>query len=222
MDALPDQTGDAAARLADLRQEYGDAGIDVGEVPEDPLTALRGWLDDAVAAGLHEPNAMAVATVSAGGLPSVRMVLLKGLDERGLVFYTNYGSRKAEELDATGRAAVLFPWHDLQRQVRVEGAVTRVERDESAAYWEQRPRGSRLGAVASPQSRQVASRTELDERYAAAEHANAEEVPLPDDWGGYRVALESMELWQGRRGRMHDRLLYRRAGERWEVVRLAP
>lgn len=220
----PDSGSDAATRLAGLRREYGDAGIDVGEVPADPTAAIRRWLDDAVRAGIHEPNAIAVATVAPDGGPSVRMVLLKELDERGLVFYTNYGSRKAEELDASGRASVLFPWHDLQRQVRVEGTVARVSREESAAYWAQRPRESRLGAVASPQSRPVGSRAELDELYAAAERRHVgEEVPLPDDWGGYRVVPEVVELWQGRRGRMHDRLVYRRGEDRaWGITRLAP
>jgi pyridoxamine 5'-phosphate oxidase len=213
-----------AARLAGLRREYGDAGIDVGEVPADPVEAIRRWLDDAERAGIHEPNAIAVATVGPDGGPSVRMVLLKELDEHGLVFYTNYGSRKAEELDASGKASVLFPWHDLQRQVRVEGTVARVSREQSAAYWAQRPRESRLGAVASPQSREVASRAELDALYEAAEQRHRDDdVPLPEDWGGYRVVPEVVELWQGRRGRMHDRLVYRRAASgTWELSRLAP
>lgn len=217
----PDQPDD---HLAGLRREYGDAGIDVGDVPATPLEALRRWLADAEAAGLAEPNAMVVASATPDGAPSLRTVLLKGLDERGLVFYSNYGSRKAGELEATGRAAVLFPWHDLQRQLRVEGPVERVSREESQAYWERRPRGSQLGALASPQSRPVASREELDARYAEVERSHeGHDVPLPDGWGGYRVGLGTVELWQGRGGRMHDRLVYRPdPSGGWTLERLAP
>ena len=220
-DAREDHTSE---RLAALRQEYGDTGIEPGDLPDDPVEAVRRWLDEAGAAGLHEPNAVVVATVGRDGAPAARTVLLKGLDT-GFVFYTNYGSRKGHELEASGRAALLFPWHDLQRQVRVEGTVARVQPAESAAYFAQRPRGSQLGAWASPQSEEVASRAELDERYAAAEaRFEGGEVPVPPHWGGYRVTPEVVELWQGRSGRMHDRLVYRRdpAGQGWTVVRLAP
>lgn len=211
-----------SARLAALRQEYGDTGIEPEDLPAEPLEAVRRWLDDAVAAGLHEPNAVVVSTVGEDGRPASRTVLLKGLDS-GFVFYTNYASRKGRELEASGRAALLFPWHDLQRQVRVEGTVARVDPAESAAYFAQRPRGSQLGAWASPQSEEVASRAELDERYAAAEARFADgEVPVPPHWGGYRVVPDVVELWQGRSGRMHDRLVYRRTDDGWEVVRLAP
>ncbi|ROR89973.1 pyridoxamine 5'-phosphate oxidase [Nocardioides aurantiacus] len=214
----------AADRLAALRQEYGDTGIEPEDLPADPVAAVRRWLDEAVEAGLHEPNAVVVATVGADGLPAARTVLLKGLDDTGFVFYTNYDSRKGRELESSGRAALLFPWHDLQRQVRVEGAVERVPPAESAAYFAQRPRGSQLGAWASPQSDPVASRAELDERYAAAEaRFEGQDVPVPPHWGGYRVAPEVVELWQGRSGRMHDRLVYRRSpGEGWTLERLAP
>ncbi|SDS44752.1 Pyridoxamine 5'-phosphate oxidase [Nocardioides scoriae] len=219
----------ASERLASLRREYADTGLDAADVDPDPLVVLARWLDEAEAAGIHEPNAVVVASVSPEGQPSARIVLLKGLDERGLVFYTNYDSRKGHELEATGRAALLFPWHDLQRQVRVEGSVARVAPEESAAYFAQRPRGSQLGAWASPQSQPVASREELDERYAAVEQRFADdaEVPVPSHWGGYRVVPEVVELWQGRSGRMHDRLVYRRGadaapGEGWTLERLAP
>ena len=229
-------TAHASERLASLRREYADTGLDAADVDPDPLVVLARWLDEAEAAGIHEPNAVVVASVSPEGQPSARIVLLKGLDERGLVFYTNYDSRKGHELEATGRAALLFPWHDLQRQVRVEGSVARVAPEESAAYFAQRPRGSQLGAWASPQSQPVASREELDERYAAVEQRFADdaEVPVPSHWGGYRVVPEVVELWQGRSGRMHDRLVYRRgsagsgsgsgseSGEGWSVERLAP
>ncbi len=209
--------------LAALRREYGDAGLGRSDLDPDPVAMFERWLGDAVDAPLHEPNAMVVSTASADGLPASRMVLLKAVDERGFVFYTNYESRKADELTANPRAALLFPWHELQRQVRVEGPVERVSPEESAAYFASRPRESQLGAVASPQSRVVASREVLDALLGQAEERYAgQDVPLPESWGGFRVVAEVVEFWQGRRGRMHDRLVYRRAGERWEVVRLAP
>jgi pyridoxamine 5'-phosphate oxidase len=209
--------------LAALRREYGDAGLDDPDLAEDPMAMFRRWLHDAVVAGLHEPNAMVVSTVSAQGHPSSRLVLLKGSDERGLVFYTNYESRKATELSLNPSCAVLFPWHDLQRQVRVEGTVERVSHEESQRYFASRPRGSQLGAWASPQSRVVASRDELERSYAEVEDRfHGLDVPLPENWGGYRVVPDVVEFWQGRRGRMHDRLVYRRSADGWEVVRLAP
>ena len=208
--------------LAALRREYGDAGLDVPDLSPDPIAQFRRWLADTIDAGLHEPNAMVVSTVSGEGRPSVRLVLLKGVDERGFVFYTNYESRKARELEANPAVSLLFPWHDLQRQVRVEGSATRVSTEESEAYFEARPRASRLGAWASPQSREVASRSELDDLYAGVEERFTEDVPLPPFWGGYRVRPEMVEFWQGRKGRLHDRLVYRRSGTGWETLRLAP
>jgi pyridoxamine 5'-phosphate oxidase len=210
--------------LAALRREYGDAGLALSDLAAEPHATFGRWLGDAVDAPIHEPNAMVVTSVSASGRPSARMVLLKAFDPRGFVFYTNYDSRKGHELDAEPACALLFPWHDLQRQVRVEGRAERVSGEESAAYFASRPRGSQLGAWASPQSREVASRAELEERYAEVESrfADDSEVPLPPHWGGFRVVPDSVEFWQGRVGRMHDRLVYRHAGESWEVVRLAP
>ena len=212
------------ADLAALRREYGDHGLDVPDLAPDPIEMFRRWLHDTVVAGVHEPNAMVVSTVSADGRPSSRMVLLKGLDERGFVFYTNYESAKARDLEANPAASLLFPWHDLQRQVRVEGATSPVSRDESEAYFSLRPRGAQLGAWASPQSREVSSRAELDELYGRAEVQFADEVdvPLPPQWGGYRVRPEMVEFWQGRKGRLHDRLVYRQLETGWSVVRLAP
>jgi pyridoxamine 5'-phosphate oxidase len=217
-----------ATELAALRREYGDRGLDTPDLAPDPVEMFRRWLDDAVAAGLHEPNAMVVSTVSEAGRPSSRMVLLKGLDEQGFVFYTNYDSRKGRELGANPVASLLFPWHDLQRQVRVEGTVTQVAREESEAYFAGRPREAQLGAWASHQSEEVASRGELQAAYdEAATRFEGRPVPCPQGWGGFRVAPEVVELWQGRRGRMHDRLVYRLdlspGGEaRWSVTRLAP
>jgi pyridoxamine 5'-phosphate oxidase len=209
--------------LAALRREYGDAGLDLPDLEPEPVAMFQRWLAATVDAGLHEPNAMVVSSVSAQGRPSSRIVLLKAVDERGFVFYTNYESRKGHELDADPSCALLFPWHDLQRQVRVEGAAERVSREESEAYFASRPRGSQLGAWASPQSDEVSSRDELDRHYDEVEERFADiDVPLPPQWGGFRVVPETVEFWQGRKGRMHDRLAYRRTADGWEVVRLAP
>ena len=218
----------SAPDLAALRREYGDHGLDVPDLAPDPVSMFRQWMDDTVAAGLHEPNALVVATVSPQGRPSSRMVLLKGVDERGFVFFTNYESRKAAEIAANPHVSLLFPWHDLQRQVRVEGAASKVSAEESEAYFASRPRESQLGAWASPQSRVVASRSALDERYGGvlAQFAELDEVPVPPHWGGFRVAPYAVEFWQGRKGRMHDRLVYRRVEDDphapWTVDRLAP
>jgi pyridoxamine 5'-phosphate oxidase len=218
---------DASVTLARLRREYGDRGLDLGDLADDPVEMFRRWLDETVAARLHEPNAMVVTSVSAEGRPSARMVLLKGLDERGFVFYTNLESRKAQEIEANPHVSLLFPWQDLQRQVRVEGRATPVSAEENEAYFASRPRESQLGAWASPQSRVVASRSALDERYGGvlAQFAELDAVPLPPFWGGLRVEPLAVEFWQGRKGRMHDRLVYRRADDPtapWTVDRLAP
>ena len=209
--------------LAALRAEYAREGLDEAEAGDDPVALFGRWVADAVSAGVHESNAMALATANASGRPSVRIVLLKGFGDDGAIFYTNYDSRKGLELAGNPQCAVLFPWHDLQRQVRVEGRVEQVSREESEHYFSTRPRGSQLGAWASPQSQVVASRDELEQRYAEVEHRFEDaDVPLPESWGGYLVVPESVEFWQGRRGRMHDRLVYRRTPEGWDVVRLAP
>ncbi len=209
--------------LAALRREYGDAGLDDPDLAPDPIAMFRRWLHDTVVAGLHEPNAVVVSSATPDGRPSSRLVLLKGVDERGFVFYTNYESRKGGELDANPLAALLFPWHDLQRQVRVEGTVTRVSEEESEDYFVSRPRASQLGAWASPQSDEVSSRDALQASYDEVEgRYEGRDIPLPPYWGGYRVSPDVLEFWQGRRGRMHDRLVYRREGEGWSTVRLAP
>ncbi len=209
--------------LAALREEYATGGLVEDDLASDPITMFRRWIDEATAARLHEPNAMVVSTVSADGRPSSRMVLLKGLGERGFVFFTNTASRKGVELAANPACSLLFPWHPLERQVRVDGTASPLPAAEVAAYFASRPRRSRLGAWASHQSQEVAGRAELAESYATMEQRFPGEVPVPDEWGGYVVSPDAVEFWQGRPGRMHDRLVYRRTGPGgWDVVRLAP
>ena len=215
----PERGADVAA----LRREYADAGLTEADLAPDPFTMFDRWFEEAHAAGLHEPNAMVVSTVSADGRPSSRLVLLKGVSPAGFVFFTNLGSRKGSELAANPRCALLFPWHPLERQVRVEGLAAPLPSEDVAAYFASRPRGSQLGAHASHQSRPVADRAELQAAYdeQSARYADRD-VPVPEEWGGFRVAAESVEFWQGRPGRMHDRLVYAPAAGDWSVSRLAP
>jgi pyridoxamine 5'-phosphate oxidase len=209
--------------LASLRAEYQLSGLDESELDPDPVTMFSRWFDNARAAGVLEPNAMVLSTVSSDGIPSARTVLLKGVNAGGFVFYTNYESRKAKELGANPHCSLVFGWYQLQRQVRVEGVASRVSRAETDAYFVSRPRDSQLGAWASPQSTVVPSRAVLDASYAEVEERFAGvEVPSPPHWGGYVVAPARVEFWQGRRSRMHDRLEYRRDGARWVTERLAP
>ena len=209
--------------LAALREEYSRGGLDLPDATADPYELFGRWLADALAAGVHEPNAVVVSTVSAEGQPSSRMVLLKRFDADGFVFYTNQSSRKGAELAANPRCAVLVPWHPLERQVRVEGTAEQVPAAVADAYFAQRPRGAQVGAWASPQSQVVGSRADLAAAYAQAqERFEGVEVPRPPHWGGYVVRPHAVEFWQGRPGRMHDRLRYERAGDGWTLVRLAP
>jgi len=196
--------------------------VDERELGSDPIVALRAWLAEAERS-TDRPQVMTLATATPEGLPSARIVLLRGLDEEGLVFFTNRESRKADELRANPRAALVLHWWDLGRQVRVEGAVEEIARSESAAYWETRPRASRIAGWVSAQSRPLTGREELDAAYAEAEGRFAEgDVPLPDHWGGYRVLPERVEFWRHRESRLHDRVRFTRAAEGWRRERLAP
>jgi pyridoxamine 5'-phosphate oxidase len=208
---------------AELRREYAAGGLTEADLLDDPMEMFARWFAQAGEAGLYEPNAMVLATVSGDGQPSSRMVLLKGWSERGFVFFTNARSRKGQELAANPRCALLLPWHPLERQVRVDGTAEPLERADVAAYFATRPRGSQLGAWASHQSSVVSGRDELAAAYdrLEAEYAGRD-VPPPEEWGGYLVVPEALEFWQGRPGRMHDRLVYRRDGASWRTERLAP
>ena len=210
--------------VARLRKEYTRSGLDESDAAPDAIEQFRGWFEDALAADLHEPNAMTLATATPEGRSSARIVLVKGFDERGFVFYTNYGGRKARELEANPYCALVFYWGELERQVRVEGRVSRVSEEESDAYFASRPRGSRLGAWASEQSRPVGDRGTLERRLRELEREyEGREIPRPPFWGGYRVEPEIIEFWQGRENRLHDRLLYRRAIDGgWIRERLQP
>lgn len=210
--------------LAELRREYAQGVLTETTVDPDPLQQFQRWLAEALAAGLPEPNAMTLATVNQEGQPSVRAVLLKEYDAAGFVFYTNYQSAKAQQLAVHPQVALLFVWLELERQVRVEGVATKVTLAESAAYFQSRPRASQLGALASRQSQVVANREVLEQRFQALEQRYADaQVPMPPEWGGYRVEPRLLEFWQGRQSRLHDRLRYlRQVTGGWRLERLEP
>jgi len=210
--------------LADLRKEYSLTGLTERELARDPFRQFEKWFQEAEAAKLAEPNAMILATADREGRPSARTVLLKGIDGRGFVFYTNYEGRKGRELAVNPRATLLFPWHPLERQVIVEGPIAKVAREESEAYFHTRPRASQLAAWASQQSAIISGRAVLEEAMKAVERKyEGAAVPLPPNWGGYRLAPERVEFWQGRRSRLHDRLVFGRlGGADWTVERLSP
>lgn len=226
----PSDGTDDSPDLGALRLSYDSGTLGEADLAPTPLAQFRAWFADAVAAVVPEPNAMVLATADDRGRPSARSVLLKDADERGYVFYTNYGSRKSQELAANPYASLVFPWYPLHRQVVVVGAVERVGRDEAAAYFASRPRGSRLGAWASRQSTVIEDRSGIEAAYARLDLEHSDDVPLPEFWGGWVLRPETVEFWQGRRSRLHDRLRYRAVGvgaalddpAAWTVERLAP
>jgi pyridoxamine 5'-phosphate oxidase len=209
--------------LAELRRDYSTAGLSEADAGDDPFALFHRWLEQAILAELSDPNAMILATATPEGAPSARAVLLKALDARGFTFFTNYDSRKGREMEANPRVALVFLWHQLERQVRVEGTVEVVSATESDDYYANRPLGSRLGAWASPQSAVIASREVLEQRHAElmAKYPDGN-PPRPPNWGGYRVLPEVIEFWQGRPSRLHDRIRFTRTSGRWQRERLAP
>jgi pyridoxamine 5'-phosphate oxidase len=213
-----------APNIAALRRNYTQESLSETDVKADPFEQFDHWFREALSSELPEPNAMALATATRAGHPSARTVLLKGFDHQGFVFYTNYESRKGEELDENPRAALLFTWLELERQVRIEGTVERVSAEESQAYFQSRPKESQIGAWASPQSRVIEGRNFLEDNMQelTTTFKHDEVLPLPPFWGGYRVRPEQMEFWQGRESRLHDRILYSRTDGGWKVERLAP
>jgi pyridoxamine 5'-phosphate oxidase len=209
--------------LADLRKDYSQHSLDEAGTPADPLAFFAQWFDEALAAQVNEPNAMTLATVDPDGWPSSRVVLLKGLDGRGFSFFTNRASRKGRAIAHESRVALTFFWPELERQVRIQGRAELLTDDESDAYFSARPRASQLGAWASAQSEPLDDRAQMEGRFAAAASKyEGKEVPRPPYWGGYLVVPASVEFWQGRRSRMHDRIAFKREGMRWSRKRLSP
>jgi pyridoxamine 5'-phosphate oxidase len=209
--------------LADIRTDYTKHGLLEKDLAADPFTQFGRWFDQALSARIDEPNAMTLATASLDGQPSARVVLLKGFDQNGFVFYSNYESRKGRELDQNNKAALLFFWSSLERQIRIEGVIEKVSVEESKQYFDSRPEGSRIGAWSSRQSASISSRDILEENFNKFSQSFAQQdIPLPPYWGGYRLKPHVFEFWQGRESRLHDRLRYRFADDRWHIDRLSP
>jgi pyridoxamine 5'-phosphate oxidase len=219
---IPQDPPAIATKLADLRKDYALKTLDEKDVDRDPMKQFGVWMVEAIHAQVPEPTAMTLATVDARGHPSGRIVLLKGVDPLGFVFYTNYESRKGRDLAGNPAAALTFLWKELERQVRVEGMVEKVSAEESTAYFDTRPLGSRIGAWASPQSEPIENRDWLEARWARMTDQHGAKPPRPPHWGGYRLRPDYIEFWQGRMSRLHDRIAYAHAADAWKVSRLAP
>ena len=211
------------ADIADLRREYTLASLDIDSVDQNPIVQFRKWFEEAKAGELLEPNAMVVSTVDENGQPFQRTVLMKALDDKGIVFYTNFSSRKAQQISQNSQVSLLFPWYGLERQVAITGRAEKVSTKESLEYFTSRPYGSQLGAWVSDQSSVISSRSILELKLAEMKRKFKEgKVPLPDFWGGFRIIPSSFEFWQGRQSRLHDRLIYEQEGNLWKISRMAP
>lgn len=213
--------------ISDFRKDYTVSGLTRDNLKSCPMVQFENWFNQALAAKINEPNAMSLATVSKEGKPSIRTVLLKSFDQSGFVFYSNYQSNKAKDIDGNPQVALLFPWVDLERQVRVSGSIKKMSKQDSKSYFQSRPLGSQIGAWSSPQSEVISNRSELEDRLQLAKNkfAGKNKIPLPDFWGGYRVVPEKIEFWQGRTNRLHDRFLFTKStsnNSSWKVERLAP
>lgn len=210
-------------KLQKLREDYSKHSLDESDVNKNPFKQFEQWMEEAVQAEVPEPNAMTLATVDANQKPHTRIVLLKGLEDGSFIFYTNYASDKGKELEQNPNASLCFLWLQLERQVRIDGTVEKISKEESQAYFKQRPYKSQLGALASNQSAEVPNREFLEKKFAELEEKYPEgEVPMPETWGGYRLKPEAIEFWQGRRSRLHDRIKYEQVGSKWEIKRLSP
>lgn len=213
----------AEIKISELRRSYTKSGLIESELPDEPVELLRSWIRQAITSEALEPNAMTLATVKKDGSPDARMVLLKGIDVDSISFFTNYHSEKASDLKKNPGAACCFWWPELERQVRLRGGVEMVSRKESAEYFASRPRESQIGAWASDQSRELKNREELEQRFSELEAKfKDKEIPVPGHWGGYKINLEEVEFWQGRPGRLHDRIRYQKQNDNWKTIRLSP